>query len=64
MAKHAETLIKGNGLEGRIIVVNSVGACSREMEASKPKPTPTTQFINIHPPPTPNHPRSGGDGAA
>lgn len=27
MAKHAETLIKGNGLEGRIVVVNSVGAC-------------------------------------
>jgi len=28
MAQHAETLIKANGLEGRIVVVNSVGASS------------------------------------
>lgn len=25
MAKHADTLIKANGLEGRIVVINSVG---------------------------------------
>lgn len=29
MAKHAETLIKANGLEGRIVVVNSVGGFVR-----------------------------------
>jgi hypothetical protein len=27
MAKHAATLIKANGMEDRIIVVNSVGKC-------------------------------------
>lgn len=33
MAKHAETLIKANGLEGRIVVVNSVGRFTAEERA-------------------------------